>query len=84
MGIAAPAKNSLFSIHLDKKKEATEWGITDAVVFICMAPASVAGGFIANSYGFPNLFYLACVINILGIIPYTLWLRRLNNAPVQK
>lgn len=78
IGIAAPAKNSLFSMHLDKKKEATEWGVTDAVVFICMALASTVGGFIAASYGFHMLFLLACVINFLGIIPYVLTVRELK------
>ncbi len=70
LGIASPAKNSLFSIHLDKNKEATEWSLTDAVSFICMALATALGGFIAASYGFPALFILAAVVNILGLIPY--------------
>lgn len=74
LGIAAPAKNSLFAIHLDKNKEATEWSVMDAVCFICMALATALAGFIAVSYGFTFLFILASVVNLLAMIPYTLYL----------
>lgn len=75
LGIASPAKNSLFSMHLDKNKEATEWGIYDATVFMGMALSAALGGFIASAYGFSILFIIAMVINLLGIIPYLLYLR---------
>lgn len=75
LGIASPAKNSLFSMHLDKNKEATEWGIYDATVFMGMALSAALGGFIASAYGFSILFIIAMIINLLGIIPYLLYLR---------
>lgn len=75
LGIASPAKNSLFSTHLDKNKEPTEWGIYDAVTFFSMALAGVLGGFIASAYGFPFLFLLASIVNLIGIIPYLLYIR---------
>ena len=74
LGVASPAKNSLFSIHLDKNKEATEWSLADAVSFICMALATSLGGFIATQYGFSALFLIASIINLLGMIPYLLYL----------
>src|ERR1035437_10185424 len=52
LGIASPAKNSLFSIHLDKNKEAAEWGISDAITFAGMALAAALGGFIVKTFGF--------------------------------
>ena len=73
LGIASPAKNSLFSTHLDKNKEPTEWGIYDAVVFFGMALATALGGFIASAYGFELLFILASVLNLIGILPYVLY-----------
>lgn len=76
LGIASPAKNALFSIHLDKSKEAAEWGISDAVTFAGMAFASAIGGFIVKLYGFQTLFLLAFAINILAIIPYFLFIRK--------
>ena len=75
LGIASPAKNSLFSTHLDKNKEPTEWGIYDAVTFFSMALAGVLGGFIASAYGFPFLFILASIVNLLSVIPYILYIR---------
>lgn len=73
MGIAAPAKNSLFSMHLDKNKEATEWGIADGTQFMCMALAATLGGFIAGYFGFMTLFVMSAVVNTIGIIPYALF-----------
>lgn len=75
LGIASPAKNSIFTTHLDKNKEPTEWGIYDAVTFLGMAVAAALGGFIANQYGFPPLFFLASIVNLIGIIPYLLYIR---------
>ncbi len=72
IGIASPAKNSLFSMNLDKNKEAAEWGLTDAVSFMCMAIATAVGGFIAEVFGFKTLFYAAAIVNIIGIIPFLL------------
>lgn len=76
IGVATPAKNALFSIHLDKGKESTEWGIYDAIIFVGMATATALGGVIAKQYGFPPLFLLGSIINFLGILPYILYIRR--------
>jgi len=73
LGIASPAKNCLFSSHLDKDKEITEWSIYDGFVFMGMAMSATIGGFIANKYGFTFLFYLVAVTNLLSIIPYLLY-----------
>lgn len=70
LGIASPAKNALFSIHLDKSKEAAEWGVSDAVTFAGMALASTVGGIIAKMFGFQTLFLLAFFINLLATLPY--------------
>jgi predicted MFS family arabinose efflux permease len=73
LGIASPAKNCLFSSHLDKDKEVTEWSIYDGFVFMGMAMSATIGGFIANRYGFTFLFYLVAVTNLLSVIPYLLY-----------
>lgn len=76
LGIASPAKSSLFSTHLDKNKEATEWSLYDGVVLLGMAISAAVGGLIANQFGFPLLFTLAAILNLIGIVPYILYLRR--------
>lgn len=74
IGIATPAKSALFATHLDKHREATEWGITDAVAFICIAVATTLGGIIAKTFGFSMLFLLAAVLNLIGTLPYVQFL----------
>ncbi len=74
-GIASPPKNSLFSTHLDKNRESVEWGVYDAITLIGMAFSALAGGFIANRYGFTLLFSIAAVLNLLAIIPYLLYIK---------
>lgn len=76
LGIASPAKNALFSIHLDKNKEAAEWGVSDAVSFGGMAVSSIVGGFIAKSFGFQALFLLAFFVNLIAVFPYFLFLNK--------
>jgi MFS family permease len=76
LGIASPAKNCLFSSHLDKDKEVTEWSIYDGFVFMGMAMSATIGGFVANRYGFAFLFYLVAVTNLLSIIPYILYAKK--------
>lgn len=78
LGIASPAKNALFSTHLDKNKESTEWAMLDATVFTGMALSASLGGFIAMRYGFPILFYLASALNALSLLPYMMYLGSLS------
>jgi MFS family permease len=72
-GIATPAKNTLFSIHLDKNKEASEWSLNDAICALAMALATALGGFIAAEYGFHLLFLIAGTVNLLSVLPYALY-----------
>lgn len=82
LGIASPAKNSLFSTHLDKNKEATEWSVYDGFIFMGMAMSATIGGFVANRYGFTFLFYLVATTNLLSIIPYILYAKKRKIADV--
>jgi|WetSurMetagenome_2_1015567.scaffolds.fasta_scaffold01745_13 hypothetical protein len=83
LGIASPAKNCLFSSHLDKDKEITEWSIYDGFVFMGMAMAAAIGGFVANRYGFTFLFYLVAGTNLLSIIPYILYAEKKRTVAKQ-
>ena len=82
LGIASPPKNALFSTHLDRNKEATEWGWYDATVFIGMGLAASLGGLVAASYGFKTLFIISAVVVWLAMIPYLLYIKK-NNLPPQ-
>ncbi len=76
LGISTPAKNALFSIHLDKNKETTEWSIADAVNFVADAIAISIGGIIAGKFGFQALFLMAALVNGFSLIPYLLYVKK--------
>lgn len=82
LGIASPAKNCLFSSHLDKDKEVTEWSMYDGFVFMGMAMSATIGGFVANRYGFNFLFYLVAITNLLSIIPYILYTEKKKKTEI--
>ncbi len=79
-GIAFPAKLSLFSRHLDKNKEATEWGVSDALNMSLIALVTALGGYIAAKYGFSLLFLLASFTSLLGVLPYFLYYLRYKKS----
>ncbi len=72
-GIVSPAKLALFSEHLDKGKESTEWGLYDAVTLTGMALTATLGAFIAQKYGFNVLFVVSAIIIWLGALPFSLF-----------
>jgi len=73
-GIVSPVKMSLFSEHLDKGKESTEWGLYDAVTFTGMALTATLGAFIAQRYGFRVLFFVTAIMVWLGALPFTIFI----------
>lgn len=75
MGIAAPAKNSLFSRSLEPGTESAVWGIYDVVILLGMAVATSVGGLIASNWGLQSLLLIACAVNILGVLPYLFFIR---------
>lgn len=77
-GLAAPAKYSIFSLHLDQNKETTEWSIYDSSALIGMAMASTIGGYIAMTWGFRILFFISAIVIWLSTVPYGYFVNRLN------
>lgn len=85
IGLATPAKNSLFSSNLTPENDSSQWSTLDASVFLSMALAAVVGGFIARVYSFELLFIVAAIVNVVGILPYLMYLRhwkKLKNETV--
>lgn len=75
LGVLTPPKNALFSTHLDKGRESSEWGVYDATVFVGMGLAAALGGFFAERYGFKPLFIVSSVLIWITIIPYWLYFK---------
>jgi hypothetical protein len=75
MGIAAPAKNSLFSRSMEKGTESAIWGVYDVAILSGMAIATSVGGYLAGEYGFRVILLIASAVNILGALPYLFFIR---------
>ncbi len=73
LAVASPAKYALFSEHLDKGKESTEWGVYDAVSMGGMALTAAIGGYVAQTYGFAFLFGIAATLILIGTLPFALF-----------
>jgi len=69
-GVVSPAKYALFSEHLDKGKESSEWSMYDATIFGGMAFTAMLGGFIAQEYSFDVLFLISALIMLGGAAPF--------------
>ncbi len=65
--IGTPAFDGLYTKHLDKGKFASEWGMWDAMSYITIGIGALAGGYLANLYGFRFLFTIMFVISLLGL-----------------
>lgn len=75
LGIAAPAKLSLFSSNLQKDSEARVWGIYDVSILMGMAVSTSLGGIIATTLGFQKLLLISAGVNIVGVTPYLFYIR---------
>ena len=85
MGIAAPAKNSLFSRSMEPGTESAMWGVYDVAILSGMAVATSVGGYVAEEFGFNVILLAASAVNILGVVPYLFSIRhwRKNRRTMQ-
>ncbi len=73
VGMAAPIRAALFSKHLDKKHETTEWALLDSIILIGVAICTLIAGLLITNYGFTVLFLSAVIFNCLSIGPYLVY-----------
>jgi MFS family permease len=66
--VSIPAFDGLYSMSLDKGKFASEWGLWESMDFIVAGVAAIAGGLLANLYGFNFLFTIMLILSILGLL----------------
>lgn len=64
--LAFPGWYSIFTRHIDKKKEAFEWSLYDVMLGLGMAFTAAIGAFMANRFGFNTVFYIISIATILG------------------
>jgi MFS family permease len=66
--LAVPAYLAIFSRHLDKDFEGTEWSVRSVFTSVAAAIAGAAGGIIVDRFGFRALFVIAGVFALLSTL----------------
>ncbi len=66
--VSSPAFDGLYSKNLQKGKFASEWGMWESLFYITTGVAAIAGGFLAQEFGFKVLFAVMFVFSLLGLI----------------
>ena len=64
--LAAPTYLSIFSAHLDRKKENVEWGTRSVLIGIGTSVTAIMGGYFADHFGFKIIFFITGVIALFG------------------
>lgn len=70
--ITYPSYMAIFTRHVDKNKEGTEWGIYYTMTDLGSAFLAVVGGHLAVTYGFHRLIIVCSLVSLIGsllIIP---------------
>lgn len=86
-GVAAaatyPAWYALFTRHIDSKHEGMEWGVYQTLIDVGNAGAASIGGFLAEAYGFANVFVLVSIMAFLGAIALLGMRHNIRAAPTK-
>ena len=63
-----PSYMAIFTRHIDRHKEGTEWGMYFTITDLGAAIAGALGGFIAYYLGFPTLLIIVTVVGVFGAL----------------
>ncbi len=66
--LANPGWFAIFTRHIDKGKEGTEWTLENVGVGLAAAGTATIGGVLAQYFGFNNLFLIVGILSFLGLI----------------
>jgi MFS family permease len=66
--LANPGWYAIFTRHIDKEKEGTEWSLENVSVAFAAAAAAAVGGIIADKIGFQSLFIMVGILSLVGMI----------------
>lgn len=61
-----PPYMAIFTRHIDKSKEGTEWGVYFTLTDLTSALLATLGGYVATVQGFPTLIIVVVILSILG------------------
>lgn len=61
-----PTYMAIFTRHIDKEKEGTEWGVYFTLTDLTSAALAAVGGYLATTQGFPTLIIAVVVVSLIG------------------
>src|SRR3989338_6961254 len=61
-----PTYMAIFTRHIDKEKEGTEWGVYFTLTDLTSAALASVGGFLATTQGFPTLIFTVVILSTIG------------------
>jgi len=61
-----PTYMAIFTRHIDKDKEGTEWGVYFTLTDLTSAALAAVGGYLATSQGFPTLIIAVVIVSLIG------------------
>lgn len=61
-----PTYMAIFTRHIDKEKEGTEWGVYFTLTDLTSAALAAIGGYLATTQGFPTLIIAVVVVSLIG------------------
>src|SRR3990167_7621604 len=61
-----PTYMAIFTRHIDKEKEGTEWGVYFTLTDLTSAALASIGGFLATTQGFPTLIFTVVILSTIG------------------
>ena len=68
---AIPPWNAIFTRHIDKMHESTDWAVESVSIGVGAAAAAALGGILADKFGFDFVFAAAGFVAIAGAIVLT-------------
>lgn len=84
MAMILSSWTAIFTRHIDKGKEATEWGIDATFTGLGIGISGILGGLIANTFGFKTVFILVGILGILSALLLLGILKTISPRSVKK
>lgn len=68
MAMSLSAWSAVFTRHIDRGRESTEWALSSTSIGLGMGIAGALGGWLAYSFGFKIVFIIFGVLGLLGVL----------------
>ena len=72
MAMIIPSWYAIFTRHIDKRKEAFEWGLNSTILSFGMGITGAVGGIMAAFFGFKVIFILVGILNLISVLVFLL------------